>query len=422
MFTITIDHPDHEAAVLGVIAAMYGAGQYLDGLSQQHLVQVVVYADRLQVEVATAAAVQRLKAAASSAAGLEADTLQALVDLPAWPACLVQLLPEVVGAKAAYTPGQLPVEQQQLQKVLVATLGNLEEVWRDEQLKGVLLALALPALQLLLSSDHLQVVSEDTVLYTAQRWLAANKAGTSRQRLAEKTAALATLVRFARLSPFQQRAQVSRTDKGPSNIFGKWHAQLPRLLPLLHLANTTAIEPSHLRMVDGVPITWFHPARQLLPAQPLVLTWQVPVGEVCALGQKAAAAAAAGGDHAATLHGPRQGPFMGCSWQMYLKCSKSSDGSIGLLLCSRVVDDLPQGVHMKWRFTGSVKDAAGGELRLGSFTRPSFTSSVKIMGRGQAGHMLRVPAGGCVDESALAAAGWPTAGTLTLEVVLREVV
>jgi hypothetical protein len=41
--------------------------------------------------------------------------------------------------------------------------------WRDEQLHGLLLQLPLPALQLLLISDHLRVASEDTLLYTASQ-------------------------------------------------------------------------------------------------------------------------------------------------------------------------------------------------------------------------------------------------------------
>jgi hypothetical protein len=166
---------------------------------------------------------------------------------------------------------------------------------------------------------------------------------------------------------------------------------------------------------------WFLPARQLLPPQPLVLTWQVPVSEVYALGQKAAAAA--GSAHA--LWGPSQGPFMGSSWRLGLSCLTSNDNSgMALRLCSRVVDDVPQDVHMKWKFTGSVRDAAGRKLHVFSaLLSPPNMSSVKPMGQGTKRTLLKVSAaGGCVDEAALAAAGWPTSGNLTVELTILEVV
>jgi hypothetical protein len=394
---------------------MYGATEPLDALSQQQLVQVVVYGDRLQVEAATKAAMQRLEAAQRSTAGLEAGTVQALVALPAWPACLAPLLP-AVARTATYSSGELSQEQQQVQRVLVAVLGNLEEVWGHE-LRDRLLALPLPALQLLLASDQLQVESEDTVLYTVQRWLGWWKLNVNKAQLAEDAGALAPLVRFSRLSSFQQRVQMARTDKAPSNPFVQWRSQLLHALPLLSLAATNDISAALLTgKLSGIPSSWFRPARQLLPQQALIITWTLPAGDVWTNVQ-----GAAGSAFTRTVFGPcRQG--LGMAWRVSLVCKPTDDVGVEVGLQCGVMRQAgsPEGVHMQWSYIARVCDAEGTALQGHTY---ECRTPILVMGECHSTPLFTAQAAGSGSGARLQEVpGWPTSGTLTLEWRLLEVV
>jgi hypothetical protein len=169
---------------------MYGVPDSLSNLDQPQLVHAVTIADMVHAEAVVQQAVQALATAARSEQGLSAAALQVLAGMNARPDCLVQLLPAIVknsscckldtadlaAIRAADTNGSV-------QRLLLAELGDLEAAWADAELQQVLLALPLPALQLLLSSDQLQVASEDTVLYTAQRVVDRLSAGLRRQLL-----------------------------------------------------------------------------------------------------------------------------------------------------------------------------------------------------------------------------------------------
>lgn len=412
VFRVTLDSPEHEAAVLGVLAAMYGATEHLDALPQQQLVQVVVYGDRLQVEAATKAAMQRLEAAQRSTAGLRAGTVQALVALPAWPACLLPLLP-AVARKATYSTDELSQEQQQVQRALVAVLGNLEEVLADGELRLKLQNLPLPALQLLLASDQLQVESEDTVLYTAQRWLGSEP----KARRVEDARALAPLVRFSRLSPFQQRVQIARKDKSLSNPFWKWRSQLPYALQLLHLAHTNDIDSELLTgQLRDIPSSWFRPARQLLPQQPARITWTLPAGYVWAVARDAA-----GSGSARWLWGP-WGVGRGLPWHVGLACKPTNNVGVEVQLQCGVKCEAvsPEGVHVQWVYSARVCDAEGTALQGHTY---ECGTPILVMGQCHSTPLFTAQAAGPGSGARLQEVpGWPTSGTLTLEWRLLEVV
>jgi hypothetical protein len=52
-----------------------------------------------------------------------------------------------------------------VQNMLVGALGDLQAVWSSAEEKALLLALPLPAMQLLLSSDLVRVPSEDSAVH-----------------------------------------------------------------------------------------------------------------------------------------------------------------------------------------------------------------------------------------------------------------
>jgi len=172
-----LDQPDHETAAVAVLAVMYGVQDALSELTQVQLVQAVVYADRLAVTAAERAAIKLLMQAAEAETGLTAEVLQELGCMSAWPQCLLPLLP-LVAKQAQYPLPSVDSSSSSssstchlIQQVLLLVLGDLWHVWHDVQLSSMLLALPLAALQLLLSSDQLRTDSEDTVLYTAQKYL-----------------------------------------------------------------------------------------------------------------------------------------------------------------------------------------------------------------------------------------------------------
>lgn len=168
---VLLESEDQVEAAEAVIAALYGVSTATDNLTGCHLVHMVVLADMLQVEAAAEAAACRLTQVAHE---LSAEARQQLCAMQAWPACLMKELPSLLEnfplqdaaalwAKAAApsTPASLEDLAAQhsdyMQNRLVQELGNLEEVWSDADQPQLLLGLPLPAMQLLLASDDLQV-------------------------------------------------------------------------------------------------------------------------------------------------------------------------------------------------------------------------------------------------------------------------
>uniref|UniRef100_A0A383W349 BACK domain-containing protein n=1 Tax=Tetradesmus obliquus TaxID=3088 RepID=A0A383W349_TETOB len=121
-------------------------------LNHEQLLQLMLLADRFEVPK-----VQAAVAAAFSAVQpqqLEWQTALQLLDLP--PSCAQQAEFKAVQ--------QLAVQRLQQQ------LGDLEEVWADEQLQQQLLGLSFNALLQLLQHADTRVATENTVVYTITEW------------------------------------------------------------------------------------------------------------------------------------------------------------------------------------------------------------------------------------------------------------
>lgn len=86
--------------------------------------------------------------------------------------------------------------------LLLATFGDLHQVWEEHIRSQALLALPLPALELLLASDALRIGSEDIVLYTAEKYVKHH------QLEGDDAKRLAALVRVPGLSRFCLSSQV----------------------------------------------------------------------------------------------------------------------------------------------------------------------------------------------------------------------
>lgn len=124
-------------------------------LSHEQLLQLMLLADRFEVPK-----VQAAVAAAFSTVQpqqLEWQTALQLLDLP--PSCAQQAEFKAVQ--------QLAVQRLQQQ------LGDLEEVWADEQKQQQLLSLPFSALLQLLQHADTCVASENTVVYTIEKWCTA---------------------------------------------------------------------------------------------------------------------------------------------------------------------------------------------------------------------------------------------------------
>jgi hypothetical protein len=257
---------------------MYQVPDAIRSLQQQHLVQAVVIADMLQVSYVAQQALQALRIAAG-APGLALETLRALASLETWPAGLKQLLPsflrntaccrgsaaDLAAIKAADAGGSV-------QNMLVGALGDLQGVWSSAEEEALLLALPLPAMQLLLSSDLVRVPSEDTVLYTAAQYV---QAQTQPADKAAAKAALARLIRVPQLSPFA--LYYAALPAGSSqHLLSPYPQQLRDLMFLNLLSDETEVPAP-----EGAPGSWGLGARQIRPLPDGVrLGWQVTVEQL----------------------------------------------------------------------------------------------------------------------------------------------
>eukprot|EP00878_Enallax_costatus_P043293 GHUV01051181.1.p1 GENE.GHUV01051181.1~~GHUV01051181.1.p1 ORF type:complete len:167 (+),score=45.45 GHUV01051181.1:2-502(+) len=151
----------------------------------------------------------------SSAKGLTKDTLQLLCQIT-WPVCMSSLVP------VFSTAG---VSSDNLHRVLLTMLGNLEAVWAMEKLSSMLLKLPLTAVHLLLASDQLQVHSEDTVMYTVAQYVTAQP----KEQQQEVSKRLSQLVRAPQLSDFQLAAQAANEDETAFNVLQPYKLMLQSL-------------------------------------------------------------------------------------------------------------------------------------------------------------------------------------------------
>jgi hypothetical protein len=158
---LTIDSAEQLPAAEAVIAALYAVPDALESLRQQQLVWALIIADKLGAEDVAKQSVKMLIDAAEQIGGLSEAAMEELASLPVWPTCLHPLLPPIVQSVPCL--GDTTVEVKDLaaivaadtgsrvQRMLLAMFGDLEAVWRDQQLQSQLMHLPLPAMQLLLS-------------------------------------------------------------------------------------------------------------------------------------------------------------------------------------------------------------------------------------------------------------------------------
>jgi hypothetical protein len=121
-------------------------------LSHSQLLQLLLLADRFEVPKVQAAVLGAFSAV--TAAQLEYQTAQDLLCLP---------------ASCAQQQGVAAVQRLAVQR-LQQDLGDLEVNWNSEQLQQQLLQLPFQALLQLLQHDGTKAASENTVVYTVQRW------------------------------------------------------------------------------------------------------------------------------------------------------------------------------------------------------------------------------------------------------------
>jgi hypothetical protein len=328
---LTIDSAEQLPAAEAVIAAMYGVPDAVSGLEQQQLVHAVVIADMVHAGTAVQQAVQALNDAAQWEQGLSAATLQELAGLPAWPACLVKLLPAVVNCSGCCLSGATDLAVIQaadtggmMQRLLLALLGDLEAVWADAELQQGLLALPLPAMQLLLSSDKLKIAAEDTVLYTAQEYIAAQ--GTAEQRSAAAEA-LTPLVRAPQLSAFALWCAVVKADAGDMGLLAGYAHELKRLHSLRRIAEGSELAAELLEFAD-IPDSWHLGPRQIKPlADGVRLEWRLPVEDLKRICRNSCFTA----QKQMTRSPSSSAPICGLGWVMKVICRQQAGGTaIGL--------------------------------------------------------------------------------------------
>lgn len=348
-----IDSEEQLPAAESVIAALYGVDDCFDDLPHDQLVHALVIADMIDLPRVAQQIMAILQAASSSAAGLSEAAQASMADLSAWPACLYQLLPSLLAQFIRQKQLTEFVGQVQdvvdadsnslMQSIMLAAFGDLQAVWQNPELSDVLLGLPLPAMQLLLSSDELQVPSEDIVLYTAQRYLETQPHSTADNI----KAALAGLVRAPYLSDFAlQHAAFSNAQSSRVQLSAP-QDQLRKLMSLKRIERGPL--ESALMDFKEAPESWKKGRRQSVLEQPAILVWELPVRQLAAACKKAA-------EQRSTewMHGPESPPFAGVSWKMHIKCKGEEEvTTVGLFTgpCNTA-----PGLYVKFQFSISCND------------------------------------------------------------------
>jgi hypothetical protein len=404
---LTIQSAEQLPAAEAVIAAMYGVPDAIKGLEQHQAVHAVVIADMVHAGAAGQQALQVLQAAAASDEGLAEAALQALAGLSVWPSCLLQLMPSIMkhaaccrdstadtAAVAASDAGS------RVQQLLVAAFGDLQAVWSDSQQQQLLLGLPLPAMQLLLSSDSLRVPSEDTVLFTATKYVRAQG-----KRPAKKAAkaALAQLVRAPQLSLFSLSCQMMPAGND-QQLLTAYAAKLTSLLLLKRNASEHELA-GYLDEFGVIPASWRLGPRQLMPlADGVHLEWRVPVQQL-----KQTCRDSFEKQESKWLYSHNSPPYGGVAWRMQIECGFRDGGVNAVLDVGPVPGEVPAGIYFKFRATFSWN----GVQRL--FRSPCLSARGEVFWD----DLFEVPpmAGGW-DEAAWEAAGLPAAGQTVLKLHL----
>lgn len=416
--TLTIDSAEHLPVAEAVIAALYGVKDCLADLQHEQLLQALVIADMIDLQEVADQILEILDSASKSEQGLSAAALNFLADLSAWPACLHQLLPSTLSHAASWpvvSGTEAPTDVKAVvaadkdgivQRILLAVFGDLQAVWQNAALAGTLMQLPLPAMQLLLSSDKLQVPSEDTVLYTAQQYVE------SQQGAAAANTAAATLLSLVR-APFLSDVAVHIAALPDTNFMrlgeALFAAQLKSLISLIRLTGGNQPTIADLGRMSGAPKSWLLGGRQLIKEQPAVLEWQLPVAQLSAACKKAAEQ-----NKLECIASPLSPPMGALPWQMTVHCTVKETGvQVGFFVGPGRRYAAGKGVFLK--FTASVNCSFLGERTLdtGFVDASSAWGWPDYFGAG--------PMQGGWDEVAWAAKGLPTSGDLVFNLKMLEV-
>lgn len=139
---LTLDSENQVPAAEAFIAGLYCSADALRQLQPEQLLHAAVMADKHAVNVLRAQALDLLKKAAETQLPVVIDVLAAQ---STWPSFLLPIIPAVLGEWLALDAASQLAHDQRVQAMLVAALGNLNEVWRNQEQQDVLLELPLPA-------------------------------------------------------------------------------------------------------------------------------------------------------------------------------------------------------------------------------------------------------------------------------------
>jgi hypothetical protein len=395
---VTITSEQHIPGLLAALAVLYHNEDLFKQVSQQDLVSAVVHGDQLAIPRAVELGMQLLKQEAAGG-GSTAECCRALAALPTWPTCLLPLVPLMASQCSGWTSAR---QQQAHQEVLVSALGDLEAVWEDKQLEGLLLALPLPAAELLLSSDHLRVVSEDTVLYTALRYV--EHLDSVQGREAAKVA-LSKCIRCVRLSQRNLLALATTTD---CPLFSK--QQQGQLLQVLSLCLESAehcVDAVNSCRSFEVPPAWLQPQRNcLVPAAAKSITWHVNVVDI----KTACRAAATTGQNITHLKSsPITAPVSGLAFGLVLQvaaCRDTAGACVGVYVDAKCLPRPCINLSFKVTAVNTRHSCSIRRMISKSFGWPNFFGVGPMGGDGW-------------DEAAWAAAGLPLEGHLELQLTVE---
>jgi hypothetical protein len=399
---------------------MYQVPDAISSLQQQHLVHAVVIAEMLQVDYVAQQALQSLRNAACAPQGLPTlAALQAMASLETWPAGLKQLLPllventaccrdstaDLAAIKAADASGSV-------QNMLVGALGDLQGVWSSAEEKALLLALPLPAMQLLLSSDLVRVPSEDTVLYTAAQYVRAQKQGAA---IAAAKAALVQLIRVPQLSAFALY-WASQAASSSDRLLSSYAQQLQKLLFLKMVAQVTPEEliTEATAAANGAPSSWGLGARQIRPLSDGVrLSWRVTVEQL-----KQACVESFAKKKVVYISSHGSPPMGGVAWCMSIKCQQCNGGTVVGLYLGPGPEDFPDGSYYGFECSVMWQGVEYTSAAQGS----ACLNSSKSWGYVNYFDLQPMSGSGWVEAAwAAAADGMPTTGEMLLELQLHSV-
>jgi hypothetical protein len=251
----------------------------------------------------------------------------------------------------------------------------------------------------------LQVASEDTVLYTAQRYVN-NTKGTQKELARQQ---LAPLIRCPRLSRYWQSASVNSTKAGDTYmLLAELRPLLQRLLLVLDGQSDYTVLGKDLKkggVFEGAPSSWVLGRRARKKVRSVQLVWQLDVGELRQAAQRSASEQAK-----VMLRSPCASPPLGgvCFGAM-LSCRPWKGGAyLDLSVGPRF---LPADMCLRFDVKLAVEGFKSKHQRV-----IWLSNRVEIFS-----NFFRVGAmPGGWDERAWAAKGLPSRGHITIKAKVRE--